>query len=215
MTANIENYNKIIENLETQSPQTILLVVTKNRTLEEIFPFIERGHRIFGENKVQEARMKFSDEFITQKKINLHLIGPLQTNKVIDALKLFSTIQTIDREKLADVIIEAKKKLADKMITQNFYIQVNIGREPQKSGVAIEELEPLYQKCIEGGLNIKGLMCIPPFDQNPNQYFELLLQLRNQINPSLKLSMGMSQDYHKALFYQSDLIRIGSLLFNE
>ena len=215
MTANLDNYNKILKELETQSPQTRLLVVTKNRTLDEISPFIEGGHRIFGENKVQEAKIKFSDEFIARKKINLHLIGPLQTNKAIDALKLFSTIQTIDRVRLVEAILEAKKKLAEKSVTQNFYIQVNIGREPQKSGVAIEELEPLYQKCTDGGLSIEGLMCIPPFDQNPNQYFELLLQLRNQINPSLKLSMGMSQDYHKALFYQSDLIRIGSLLFNE
>ena len=215
MVANIENYQKILQELKIKSPKTRLLVVTKNKSLAEISPFIECGHNLFGENKVQEARQKFSDDFLANNTIDLHLIGPLQTNKALDALKLFSTIQSIDRVKLVEVIVDAKEKLAEKMITQNFYIQVNIGDEPQKSGVSIKDLRPLYQTCLQRGLNIEGLMCIPPINQSPNKYFELLFQLKNQINQSLKLSMGMSQDYHKALSYQTDMIRIGSFLFNE
>ena len=214
MTINSLVYQKILQQLKEMSPKTMFLVVSKNRTLQEIIPLIMAGHKIFGENKVQEAKAKFTEEIRVKNHINLHLIGPLQSNKATDALKLFSTIQSIDRPKLVDAIINAKKKLADKAITKNFYIQVNIGDEPQKSGVSIQDLERLYYQCVEGNLQVEGLMCIPPANQNPDRYFNLLLELKNKINPSWKLSMGMSQDYLSALKYQSDLIRIGSLLFD-
>ena len=214
MTVNSLVYQKILQQLKELSPKTMFLVVSKNRTLQEIIPLIMAGHKIFGENKVQEAKAKFTEEIRVKNHINLHLIGPLQSNKATDALKLFSTIQSIDRPKLVDAIINAKKKLADKAITKNFYIQVNIGDEPQKSGVSIQDLERLYHQCVEGNLQVEGLMCIPPANQNPERYFNLLLELKNKINPSWKLSMGMSQDYLKALKYQSDIIRIGSLLFD-
>ena len=214
MTINSLVYQKILRQLEEMSPKTMFLVVSKNRTLQEIIPLIMAGHKIFGENKVQEAKAKFTEEIRVKNHINLHLIGPLQSNKATDALKLFSTIQSIDRPKLVDAIINAKKKLADKAITKKFYIQVNIGDEPQKSGVSIQDLERLYYQCVEGNLQVEGLMCIPPANQNPDRYFNLLLELKNKINPSWKLSMGMSQDYLSALKYQSDLIRIGSLLFD-
>ena len=100
------------------------------------------------------------------------------------------------------------------MITKNFYIQVNIGDEPQKSGISRKDLERLYHQCVQGSLRVEGLMCIPPANQNPDKYFNLLLELKNKINPTLKLSMGMSQDYLNALQYQSDIIRVGSLLFD-
>ena len=214
MTINSLVYQKILQQLKEMSPKTMFLVVSKNRTLQEIIPLIMAGHKIFGENKVQEAKAKFTEEIRVKNHINLHLIGPLQSNKATDALKLFSTIQSIDRPKLVDAIINAKKKLADKAITKKFYIQVNIGDEPQKSGVSIQDLERLYYQCVEGNLQVEGLMCIPPANQNPDRYFNLLLELKNKINPSWKLSMGMSQDYLSALKYQSDLIRIGSLLFD-
>lgn len=214
MTINSLVYQKILQQLKEMSPKTMFLVVSKNRTLQEIIPLIMAGHKIFGENKVQEAKAKFTEEIRIKNHINLHLIGPLQSNKATDALKLFSTIQSIDRPKLVDAIINAKKKLADKAITKKFYIQVNIGDEPQKSGVSIQDLERLYYQCVEGNLQVEGLMCIPPANQNPDRYFNLLLELKNKINPSWKLSMGMSQDYLSALKYQSDLIRIGSLLFD-
>lgn len=212
--ANINVYQQILQEIESQSLNTQLLVVSKNRSLQEISPLLEIGHKMFGENKVQEAKLKFTDKMRADYLINLHLIGPLQTNKTEDAMQLFSTIQSIDRPKLVDAIIHAKKKLANKAITKNFYIQVNIGDEPQKSGVSIKGLETLYHQCVQGELPVEGLMCIPPANQNPDIYFSLLLELKNQINPTLKLSMGMSQDYLNALNYQSDIIRVGSLLFD-
>lgn len=214
MTVNSLVYQKILQQLKELSPKTMFLVVSKNKTLQEIIPLIMAGHKIFGENKVQEAKAKFTEEIRVKNHINLHLIGPLQSNKAADALKLFSTIQSIDRPKLVDAIINAKKKLANKAITKKFYIQVNIGDEPQKSGVSIQDLERLYHQCMEGNLQVEGLMCIPPANQNSDRYFNLLLELKNKINPSWKLSMGMSQDYLSALKYQSDIIRIGSLLFD-
>ena len=214
MTIKINVYQHILQEIESQSPYTQLLVVSKNRSLKEISPLFEIGHKTFGENKVQEAKQKFTDKIRSDYQINLHLIGPLQTNKVVDALQLFSTIQSIDRPKLVDVIINAKIKLANKVITKNFYIQVNIGDEPQKSGISRKDLERLYHQCVQGGLRVEGLMCIPPANQNPDKYFNLLLELKNKINPTLKLSMGMSQDYLNALQYQSDIIRVGSLLFD-
>jgi len=214
MTVNSLVYQKILQQLKELSPKTMFLVVSKNRTLQEITPLIMAGHKIFGENKVQEAKAKFTEEIRVKNHINLHLIGPLQSNKATDALKLFSTIQSIDRPKLVDAIINAKKKLADKAITKKFYIQVNIGDEPQKSGVSIQDLERLYHQSMEGNLQVEGLMCIPPANQNAERYFNLLLELKNKINPSWKLSMGMSQDYLSALKHQSDIIRIGSLLFD-
>lgn len=214
MTANINTYQQILQQLKIQSPKTTLLVVSKNRSFEQIFPLINLGHKTFGENRVQEAKLKFTEEIRSDHQIILHLIGPLQSNKASEALQLFSTIQSIDRPKLVDVIIDAKKKLANKVVTKNFYIQVNIGEEPQKAGVAIDGLGPLYDQCQQRGLGVEGLMCIPPVDQNPDQYFNRLLELKNQINPTLKLSMGMSQDYLNALKYQSDIIRVGSLLFD-
>ena len=214
MTIKINIYQHILQEIESQSPYTQLLVVSKNRSLKEISPLFEIGHKTFGENKVQEAKQKFTDKIRSDYQINLHLIGPLQTNKAIDALQLFSTIQSIDRPKLVDTIINAKIKLASKVITKNFYIQVNIGDEPQKSGISRKDLERLYHQCVQGGLRVEGLMCIPPANQNPDKYFNLLLELKNKINPTLKLSMGMSQDYLNALQYQSDIIRVGSLLFD-
>ena len=214
MTIKIKVYQHILQEIESQSPYTQLLVVSKNRSLKEISPLFEIGHKTFGENKVQEAKQKFTDKIRSDYQINLHLIGPLQTNKVVDALQLFSTIQSIDRPKLVDTIINAKIKLASKVITKNFYIQVNIGDEPQKSGISRKDLERLYHQCVQGSLRVEGLMCIPPANQNPDKYFNLLLELKNKINPTLKLSMGMSQDYLNALQYQSDIIRVGSLLFD-
>ena len=214
MTANLNIYQQILKQLKTQSPKTRLLVVSKNRSFEQLLPFINSGHKIFGENKVQEAKLKFTEQIRANNQICLHLIGPLQSNKASDALQLFSTIQSIDRLKLVDVIIEAKKKLANKVVTKSFYIQVNIGEEPQKAGVSVDGLQQLYHQCGQGGLMVEGLMCIPPIGQNPDRFFNRLLELKNQINPALKLSMGMSQDYLNALKYQSDIIRIGSLLFD-
>jgi len=192
---------------------TELLIVSKNQSLDDIKALIDRGYKIFGENKVQEAKKKFQ-ELDNLFKINLHLIGPLQTNKVKEALHLFNTIQSVDREKLVDEISKFIK-MNDEIKTKSFYIQINIGSEVQKSGVDKSEFKDFYHYALAKDLNIEGLMCIPPNDTNTNQYFREMNEIRKKINPTLKLSMGMSNDYQIALEHQSNLIRIGSLIFND
>ena len=190
-----------------------LLIVTKNQGLNDIRDLIDKGYNFFGENKVQEAKKKFL-ELNDLFKINLHLIGPLQTNKVKDALKLFNTIQSVDREKLVEEISKVTKK-SDKIKTSSFYIQINIGSEDQKSGIDKFECKDFYQYALAKDLNIEGLMCIPPNAPNAHEYFREMNEIRININPNLKLSMGMSNDYKIALEHQSNLIRIGSLIFND
>jgi|TARA_A100001015_G_scaffold41657_1_gene45587 pyridoxal phosphate enzyme (YggS family) len=206
------NYDEL-EKVKTnvgEYPNASLLLVTKNRPQSLIKLLIENGHFLFGENRVQEAKEKFSN--LDQNNIELHLIGPLQTNKVKSALSIFDTIQSIDRPKL---VKEISKQIdsSDKIKTKNYYIQVNIGEEPQKAGTSINETRDFYQYAISENLEISGLMCIPPFEEKPHSYFKKMIELRDYINPKLKLSMGMSNDYEVALSYQSDLVRVGSRIF--
>lgn len=215
MSVNLNIYQEILSNINSFQKKTDLLVVSKNRSLNDIMPcIIEEKHRIFGENRIQEAEKKFLPEVISNFDINLHLIGPLQTNKVDKALGLFNTIQTVDRPKLVNEIHKSIQKQKFPIITKNFYLQVNIGNEPQKSGILVDQLLELYEKCLKFNLNIMGLMCIPPANVQPDPYFEKMLILRDDLNPNLKLSMGMSNDYEVALKFNSDIIRIGSLLFS-
>lgn len=212
MTINFDAISKIQKDIETVSPSTELLIVTKNQNIEDIDNLISRGYSNFGENRVQEAYLKYSQRIINQN-INLNLIGPLQTNKVKIALNLFNTIQTLDREKLVDEIVREQEK--NKTITKNFFIQINIGQEKQKNGIQEIQLNSFYEYCLNSNLNIIGLMCIPPNNENAETYFSKMILLRNQINPALKLSMGMSNDYLTALKYKTDLIRIGSKIFRD
>lgn len=198
-------------NNHAQKNNVKLLIVTKKRSLKDIEELIRLGYRNFGENKVQEADLKFS-KLISSNKVNLSLIGPLQTNKAKVALKIFDTIQTIDRKKLVDEIIKFHGQNAK---TKNFFIQINIGNEEQKSGVHEKDLSYLYEYCVNNGLFIEGLMCIPPNIENPSIYFDRMNFLKNNLNPDLKLSMGMSTDYKIAIKHKSNLIRVGSLIFNE
>ena len=210
MSINFQELVTINDHLKAYSRANLLLV-TKNRNPETIKRLIELGYYNFGENKVQEAKEKFSS--IHDANVKLHLIGPLQTNKVKMSLQLFDAIQTIDRQKL---VIEINKQIFNQNFpikTKYFFIQVNIGREAQKSGVMPEDLKDLYDFSIMKKLNIFGLMCIPPVNQNPKEYFLEMRNLRDQLNKSLKLSMGMSDDYQMALTCGSDLVRIGSRIF--
>lgn len=191
-------------------PQTALMIVTKNQNIDDVKLLITRGYKIFGENRVQEAQLKYKDLYNIND-LHLHLIGPLQSNKVKVALNIFHTIQTIDRLKIAD---EIKKNINSKSLTSNFFIQINIGDELQKSGVKINQFEELYAHCLDLGLSIKGLMCIPPANNLAEKYFQELLSIRDNTNKHLKLSMGMSNDYLQALKYHSDVVRIGSLIFS-
>jgi len=206
------NFNslKLIENDIAQFKNVELMIVTKNRDIDIIKSLIKNNYRIFGENKVQEAKEKY--ESLEQiNDLKLHLIGPLQTNKVKVAVNLFDNIQSIDRPKL---IHEICKYDRNQIKTKNFYIQINIGREKQKSGVLPEQLNDLYDLAIIKKLNVIGLMCIPPNNDQPEIYFEKMLELKNKLNKSLLLSMGMSDDYRKALSYSTNMLRIGSKIFN-
>lgn len=211
MTINTKNINSIIEDLKNLP--TRLMIVTKNQSNEDISELIEQGFKLFGENRVQEAKLKYLKPNLYEKNIELHLIGPLQTNKVKDALKIFDVIQTVDRASLVDEISKQLIKLTV-IKTKKFFIQVNIGDESQKSGVSVKDLRDLYDYSIDRKLNIHGLMCIPPNILDPKDHFKEMINLRDKINSQLKLSMGMSNDYKIALQYKSDIIRVGSLIFS-
>ena len=190
-----------------------LLIVSKNQTQETIMELLDQGYFSFGENRVQEASNKFNENIKSNyQDINLHLIGPLQSNKTSLALKTFDTIQTLDRKKIVKAIYDEINKLG-KVRTKEFYIQVNIGKEDQKSGVMPENIFDIYNYSKNLNLNIVGLMCIPPNDENPKFYFEEMKKIKNKIDINLKLSMGMSQDYLEALQCGSNLIRVGSKIF--
>ena len=212
MPVNLANLKFINQKIKSLNQNVDLMAVTKNRTKEDVLNLINNGVKIFGENRVQEANEKFSDLF-SMENFSLHLIGPLQTNKVKDALKIFNSIQTIDRVKLVDEIAKFLNK--DFVKTNSFFIQINIGNEEQKSGVQKEDLDFLYQYTLDKNLNIQGLMCIPPANQDPTPYFQEMKKLKDKLDNQLKLSMGMSNDYDTALSFNTNLIRLGSILFND
>jgi pyridoxal phosphate enzyme (YggS family) len=170
-------------------------------------PLIESGHTHFGENKVQEALEKWSE--IKNEKIKLHLIGKLQTNKVKFALKIFDYIHSVDSKKLAKKIDEEENKQKKKI---KIFIQVNIGNESQKSGIAKEKLLDLSEYCKELNLDVVGLMCLPPINESPIKYFQETFKLNQKLDYS-ELSMGMSSDYLKAIESHSTYLRIGSGIF--
>ena len=187
-----------------------LIAVTKTYGADAILPVIAAGQRIFGENRVQEAKAKWPELREAHPGIELHLIGPLQSNKARDAVALFDAIHTVDRVKIAAALAAEMTAQARK---PRLFIQVNTGEEPQKAGVAPREAEGLLSACRnELGLSIDGLMCIPPFDEPPEPHFELLAKLARELGlPSL--SMGMSADYEAAIRCGATHVRIGSALF--
>ena len=211
MSINCKQLKKISSDLESYA-NARLLIVTKNQSSNDILKLIDLGFNYFGENKVQEAQVKFKEIF-NQFNISLSLIGPLQTKKTKTALCLFDSIQSIDRKKLVDEIAKQMNLMTIK--TKSFFIQVNIGNEPQKSGIDIDSIEDLYSYALKLGIKIDGLMCIPPNDNESEKYFNLMNKIRDNLNKDLSLSMGMSNDYAKALMAGSNIIRIGSLIFNE
>jgi len=186
-----------------------IVAVSKTFSLEKILPLVDYGHLDYGENKVQEAIDKWTEIKDKKPKIKLHLIGKLQTNKVKFALKIFDYIHSVDNRKLAKKIADEETKQEKKI---KIFLQVNIGNEYQKSGVDKNELIDLYNYCNELNLNVVGLMCIPPINEQPNKYFEEMNQLNKKLNLS-ELSMGMSSDFLKATENHSTYLRIGSSIF--
>ena len=186
-----------------------LVAVTKTFDAEHILPALEAGHRVFGENRVQEAKRKWPELRERYPDIELHLIGPLQSNKVRDAVALFDVIQTIERPKIADAIAEEMARAGRAL---RLFIQVNTGEEPQKSGVPAGEAEALLRHCRGLGLAVEGLMCIPPLEDDPAPHFALLARLAVKVGLK-KLSMGMSADFETAIHQGATHVRVGSAIF--
>ena len=211
----IQKYNDIISSikLKVEEQKNInfpkIIAVSKTFQLEKILPLINHGHLDYGENKVQEAINKWTEIKLKKSEINLHLIGKLQTNKVKLALKIFDYIHSVDSKKLA-------KKIAEEELKQNkkikLFLQVNIGNEDQKSGIAKDDLQDLYNYCKDLKLDVVGLMCIPPANDEPEKYFKETNLLNKKLN-LLELSMGMSSDYLQAVENSSTFLRIGSNIF--
>jgi len=186
-----------------------IIAVSKTFKIDKILPLVEYGHLDYGENKVQEALDKWGDIKEKNKNIKLHLIGKLQTNKVKFAVKIFDYIHSLDSEKLANKIAEEQIKQSKRL---KLFIQVNIGNEDQKSGINREKLADFYKFCINLNLDIIGTMCIPPNNENTENYF---LEM-NRINAELNfkdLSMGMSGDYLEAVKNNATYVRVGSKIF--
>ncbi len=179
--------------------------------MKHILPLIEHGHIDYGENKVQEALEKWSNIKEQNKNLKLHLIGRLQTNKVKMAIKLFDYIHSLDSRKLANKISNLQKELN---LKTKLFIQVNIGKEKQKSGISVDEVLDFYNYCKSIDLDILGLMCIPPFNEDSSKYFQQMKELNNKLN-LVELSMGMSSDYLNAIQNKSTYVRIGSSIFGE
>ena len=214
MNTIIERFDKIKSNISKINNNSSVKVVAVSKTfpLSHIMPLINYGHDHYGENKVQEADIKWKDIKKERKNLKLHLIGKLQSNKAKRAVEIFDYIHSLDSQKLADVLSKTQNEI-NKSI--NYFIQVNIGNENQKSGIPYNEVDAFYNYCTkEKKMNVLGLMAIPPNDNNSEKYFKSL----SELNASLalkELSMGMSSDYMDAIKHKATYLRIGSLIFGE
>ena len=211
---NLDSVLGAIARAESEAGRTAgsvrLVAVSKTHDADTIRPVIEAGQRVFGENRVQEAQGKWPELKSEFGDIELHLIGPLQSNKAEDAVALFDVIETVDREKIARAIA---KEIEKQGRTPKLYVQVNTGGEEQKTGIAPEETVAFVTFCRdELGLAIDGLMCIPPVDENPGPHFALLAKLAGQCGLD-RLSMGMSGDYETAIGFGATEVRVGSAIF--
>ena len=205
----LKNYYNILESVNNLSKKTTLIVVTKNQQLANINLLIKSNHIHFGENKVQEATLKWKN-LIFNSNLKLHLIGKLQSNKAKDAFEIFHFIHTLDNEKLAKIFAKLEENSTKKI---KYFIQVNVGNEPQKSGILIDKAQQFVKYCMNDlKLNIVGLMCIPPAEGDPTQYFISLAELA-KVNNLNELSMGMSNDYECAINNGATFVRVGSKIF--
>ncbi len=206
----LNNLKVIKKEIDQLTNKSNLIIVTKNQSIDKIYPFLEAGHIHFGENKVQEASQKWSNILKNNSKVKLHLIGKLQSNKAKDAFNLFDFIHTLDSEKLAKILSSLENNSEKKI---KYFIQVNIGNEVQKNGIDQSSVRGFIDFCCKDlKLNIIGLMCIPPFNLDPVPFFKKMQDLKI-INNLNELSMGMSADYKQALNYGATYIRIGSAIF--
>tara|TARA_A100001011_G_C14199749_1_gene795119 strand:- start:78 stop:728 length:651 start_codon:yes stop_codon:yes gene_type:complete len=210
----IERYKKIKSNIDlTENSKPINIVaISKTFPLEHIMPLIKHGHIHFGENKVQETQIKWSEIKKEHPKVKLHMVGKLQSNKAKKAAELFDYIHSLDNQKLADILSKSEKEL-NKSI--NYFIQVNLGNEQQKSGIPFNEVDSFYDYCSkEKKMNIIGLMAIPPNNNNTENYFKSLSELNASLGLK-ELSLGMSSDYLLAIKYKATFLRLGSSIFGD
>ena len=207
----IENNIKVYLNKLNINNNPKIVAVSKTFKIDKILPLIEYGHIDYGENKVQEAVEKWTEIKKRNLHVRLHMIGKLQTNKVKFAVQIFDYIHSVDSVKLAKKIADEQNKINKKI---KIFLQVNIGNENQKSGIDKDEVSQLVSYCKEIGLDLIGLMCIPPADIDPEGYFEEMNELNKNLNFS-ELSMGMSSDFLKAVKHHSTYVRIGSSIFGQ
>ena len=209
----VERFEKIKFNIsKVANDNAKIVAISKTFPLSHIMPLINYGHNHFGENKVQEADVKWRNIKKEKPDLKIHLVGRLQSNKAKKAVEIFDYIHSLDSQKLADILSESQKKINKKI---NYFIQVNIGNEIQKSGLPFNEVDSFYNYCTkENKMNVLGLMAIPPNDENTDKYFKSLSEL-NQSLGLKELSLGMSSDYMTALKYKATYLRIGSSIFGE
>ena len=214
MSIIVERFNKIKSNISKLNNGNSLKIIAVSKTfsLNHIMPLIELGHNHFGENKVQEASVKWHRIKKEKKNLQLHMLGKLQSNKAKKAVEIFDYIHSLDSQKLADVLSKCQSEINRSI---NYFIQVNIGNESQKSGIQYNEVDEFYNYCTrEKNMNILGLMTIPTNDNKTEKYFKSLSELNSSLGLK-ELSMGMSSDYMKAINYKATYLRIGSAIFGE
>ena len=214
MSIIIERFNKIKSNIAKVDESGLIKIVAVSKTfsLDHVMPLINYGHNHFGENKVQEADAKWSQIKKSKNDLKLHMIGKLQSNKAKKAVEIFDYIHSLDSQKLADTLSKFQSAI-NKSI--NYFIQVNIGNESQKSGIPFQEVDGFYNYCVkEKKMNILGLMIIPPNDNKTKEYFKNISELNSSLGLK-ELSMGMSSDYIEAINFKATYLRIGSSIFGD
>ena len=200
----------IVEKQLKTKPQ--IIVITKTFPIDNVVPLIEDGHIHYGENKIQEAEKKWLSIKKKYKNLNLHMVGKLQSNKAKKAVDLFDYIHSLDNEKLALKISQYQKEVNKDV---KLFIQVNIANEKQKSGITMHNLKKFYEYCVNDlSLNVIGLMCLPPMDDNSDRYFKLLKKNSDDLNLK-ELSMGMSSDFDNAVINGSTFLRLGTIIMGE
>jgi pyridoxal phosphate enzyme (YggS family) len=208
----VKNYNYILDSLKLYPRKIDLIVATKSQPLNKINLLIKENHLHFGENRVQEANLKWKELIINYPQLKLHLIGKLQSNKAHEAFEIFHYIHSLDNEKLANIFSKLERNSLKKI---KYFIQVNIANESQKNGISIDKVTQFVKYCINDlNLNVIGLMCIPPVEGDPTQYFKNLGEFA-KINNLSELSMGMSNDYECAIKNGATFIRVGSKIFED
>ena len=207
----IDNHIKVYLNKLNINNNPKIVAVSKTFKIDKILPLIDHGHMDYGENKVQEAVEKWTEIKKKNSQLKLHMIGKLQTNKVKFAVQIFDYIHSVDSEKLAKKIADEQKKINKKI---KIFLQINIGNENQKSGVNKNDVSQLVSYCKEINLDLVGLMCIPPANIDPEDYFEEMNKLNKTLNLT-ELSMGMSSDFLIAAKHFSTYVRVGSSIFGQ